>query len=225
MPVASRELNLWSLVMSVTHPHGLSCSVNRGVVLTTWLLSALGLATLIYLNLSQPHRDGTGKTILYGFCLFACSLFSYLYNARLFPRALALLRKLDHAAIFLLIAGTYTPFLSLNIHGLFDVPLLYWIWGCALAGMALRLKLGARHDRIFVGFYIMLGWLFVMALPDIMRDTTHFSLLFLGMGAVFYSVGALIFARDIGKWTDPVWHTFVLVAAALHFVAVYSLVA
>ena len=72
--------------------------------------------------------------------------------------------------------------------------------------------------------YILQGWLFLTALPTIIGNVGVFSMWFLALGAITYSLGAAIFARDIGRWTDPVWHAFVLCAAGLHFVAVLSIV-
>jgi hemolysin III len=218
---ASFQYSLW-LLMSITHPSGLSCTVNRGIILATVLLSACGLMAFFVLLYVRPHLD-VGASLVYGASLFACSLCSYLYNAKLFPSAITLLRRLDHAAIFLLIAGTYTPFLTKDVTGLFHISLMYWIWALAFTGIIMRLIVRQGYDRMFVGLYLLLGWSFVMALPQILRQTPEFPLVFLGLGAVFYSIGALIFAKDIGRWTDPVWHGFVLTAASLHFIAVWHL--
>ncbi|MDP9127529.1 MAG: hemolysin III family protein [Pseudomonadota bacterium] len=209
--------------MSVTHPEGVASSVNQSIVLATFLLSLGALATLLLHALSHPANPYSRPSLVYGLCLFACCLCSYAYNARLFPRELSLLRKLDHAAIFLLIAGTYTPFVAGGIRGLFGIPLIDWVWGLALMGILIRLQLPECYDRVVVGLYLLLGWLFLTALPEILRLTAPTPLIFLGLGALFYTVGALVFARDIGRWTDPVWHSFVLVAATLHFLAVASL--
>ncbi len=81
-----------------------------------------------------------------------------------------------------------------------------------------------QYDRLFVGLYVALGWLFLTAIPDIMHHVSGFSMIFLALGAIVYSLGAVIFARDIGHWTDPVWHACVLGASALHFIAVLSLI-
>ncbi len=208
--------------MSVTHPTGLACRINRTIVFLTALLSVFALLSLILLNSFYPSVDGH-KDIVYGTCLFTCSFFSYLYNVRFPLLSASILRRLDHAAIFLLIAGTYTPFAIENIRSLFGISLLYLTWGLAITGIGLRLIFRERYNRMFIGLYLMFGWLFLTALPDILRHLPSTPLLFLAAGAVVYSVGAAIFARDIGRWTDPVWHACVLCASALHFMAVLAL--
>lgn len=133
----------------------------------------------------------------------------------------ALLRYLDHAAIFLLIAGTYTPFAA-GIRGPFHQSLLSWVWSLALAGIALKLFLPKAHDRAFVGLYLAIGWLFVSAGDEVVRAVPPLPLLFLGLGGLAYTAGAAVYARDIGRWTDPVWHGCVFAGVIGHFVAVIT---
>jgi hemolysin III len=210
--------------MSVTHPTGLSRRVNRRIVASTLLLSGCAFGIFLILNILQPGRCGGIESVIYGASLFTCSLCSHLYTKRCYWFPTSLLRHLDHAAIFLLIAGTYTPFAARTISGPFGVPLIYWVWAVSVVGIILRLLIRKGFDRLFVGLYLLQGWLFLTAIPDIVHQISVFSMIFLGLGAVAYSVGAAIFARDIGRWTDPVWHSFVLSAVVLHFVAVLELV-
>ncbi len=93
--------------------------------------SGCALLCLIIVNIVQPHRYGSAESLIYGICLFVCSFFSYLYTTRYTRLRASLLRKLDHAAIFLLIAGTYTPFAVAGINGPLGIRLLYWIWALA----------------------------------------------------------------------------------------------
>jgi len=210
--------------MSKTHAEGTSRAVNRAVVKATLLFSIAALATLVALATMHPHHPASLASVIYGACLFLCALSSFLYTRRASAASNPLLRHLDHAAIFLLIAGTYTPFAGGGITGLFGVSLLTIIWVLALGGVVLRLLIRRGYDRLFVGLYIAIGWIFVTALHDITQRIALQPLVFLGLGAVTYSLGAILFARDIGRWTDPVWHGCVLAAAFLHFLAVLSLV-
>jgi hemolysin III len=210
--------------MSVTFPTGLSRRVNRVLLTATLAFGGSGLMFLALLAVVGPEREDSGPSLVYGLCLVACTLFSFLYNMREHAPGRKLLRLLDHVAIFLLIAGTYTPFAATGIPGPFGVTLLHWVWGLASLGIALKLLLPPAYDRIFVIVYLAIGWLFVSALGDVVARVPSLSLAFLAAGGVAYSVGAVLYARDIGRWTDPVWHSCVLTGAVTHFVAVVAFI-
>jgi hemolysin III len=205
--------------MSITRPAGVSRQVNRAILTATLAFAGIALAVLAIIALAAHDA----ASLVYGLCLAACSLCSFLYNMLERAKRRDVLRYLDHAAIFLLIAGTYTPFAATGLHGPFGVSLLAWVWGLALVGMALKLVLPKAHDRAFVGVYLAMGWLFVTAVDEVLRHVPPLSLGLLAVGGLAYTVGAIIYARDIGRWTDPVWHSFVLAGAVTHFLAVVAL--
>ena len=207
--------------MSVTYSAGWSRTLNRSVVASTFALSAIGLCLLVGRAITT-HSVHNPSFIIYGASLFVCCLCSFMYTRRLDDQGSRVWRHLDHAAIFILIAGTYTPFV-VGIDGPLGVGLTWWAWALATLGVTLRLLLRNAYARLFVLLYIAIGWLFVTALPEILARVNEISLLFLAAGAVSYTIGALLFAKDIGRWTDPVWHTFVLGGCALHFLAVLAL--
>mgnify|MGYP001346270030 CR=1 FL=1 len=207
--------------MSVTPAAGLARRVNRAVLTATlafggWALLALALLTL------WARRGSVAASLVYGVSLVACALCSFLYNMLERTRRRALLRWLDHAAIFLLIAGTYTPFAAAGLHGPFGGSLLAWVWALAGTGMALKLVLPRAHDRAFIAVYLALGWIFLWAADEVIRTIPALPLLLLAAGGLAYTVGAIIFARDIGRWTDPVWHSCVLAGIVAHFLAVVA---
>lgn len=205
--------------MSTTPPAGVARRINRAILTATLAFGAIALAALAIVAFAAHDAP----SLVYGLCLAACSLFSFLYNMLERAPRRALLRYLDHAAIFLLIAGTYTPFAAIGIHGPFGVSLLAWIWGLAIAGIALKLILPKAHDRAFVGLYLAMGWLFLTGADEVLRQVPPLSLALLLIGGLAYTIGAVIYARDIGRWTDPVWHSFVLAGAVTHFFAVVAL--
>src|SRR5216683_3162429 len=174
---------------------GLSRLVDRAILTATLAFSGGALIGLVALAFASTASHGTGASLIYGVCLVLCSLCSYLYNMLETARRRGLLRYLDHAAIFLLIAGTYTPFAT-GFHGPF--------------GFALKLLLFGSYDRVFVAIYLAIGWLFVSALNQFLSLITPSSLIFLTIGGVAYTVGAIIYARDIGRWTAAIWHGCVL---------------
>jgi hemolysin III len=211
--------------MSITHPIGLSRTVNRAILTATLAFGGAALTTFIILALFLPDRHDKIVGLIYGASLFICSLCSYAYTHFETAQLRWLLRHFDHAAIFLLIAGTYTPFAATGITGPFGFSLLYEVWGLAFLGIALRLILRHGYDRFFISLYLSLGWLIVTSFHGVIQHVAFLPLVFLGAGAIVYTIGALIFARDIGRWTDAVWHSCVLTAACLHFCAVLTLLA
>lgn len=208
--------------MAKSQTSGVSRRVDRVILTATLAFSGGALVGLIILAFAIPDRHGTGASLIYGVCLLLCSLFSYLYNMLETARRRRLLRYLDHAAIFLLIAGTYTPFAT-GFHGPFGFGLLEWVWGLAIVGIVLKLLLFGSYDRIFVAIYIAIGWLFISALHQFVTMITPPSLIFLAIGGIAYTVGALIYARDIGRWTAAIWHGCVLTGSLTHFIAVILL--
>jgi len=208
--------------MSLTHPTGLSRTVNRGILTATLAFSSAAFATLVIVAIFLHDRHGATVSLIYGACLFTCSLCSFIYTRYDTASLRWLARHFDHAAIFLLIAGTYTPFAAAGINGPFGVSLLYWVWGLAFCGIALRLILRHGYDRVFVGFYLALGWLIVTSMRGVMQHVVLLPLILLGLGGLAYTIGALIFARDIGRWTDAIWHSCVLTGKCLHFCAVLA---
>ena len=201
---------------------GLSRLVDRAILTATLAFSGGALIGLVALAFASTASHGTGASLIYGVCLVLCSLCSYLYNMLETARRRGLLRYFDHAAIFLLIAGTYTPFAA-GFQGPFGFALLEWVWGLAIVGIVLKLLLFGSYDRLFVGIYLAIGWLFVSALNQFLATITPSSLVFLTIGGVAYTVGALIYARDIGRWTAAVWHGCVLTGSLTHFIAVVLL--
>ena len=209
------------IVAQLVLPTGVARLVNRAVLTATLAFGAAGLALLFAVALVERDPSFAATSLIYGTSLAACALCSFLYNMLEAAPRRDLLRRLDHAAIFLLIAGTYTPFAG-GIRGLFGISLLAWVWGIALVGVLLKLFVGKAFERGFVALYLALGWLAVTAGRDV-ASLPVVPLVLLGIGGIAYTVGALIYARDIGRWTDPVWHSCVLAGNVMHFLAVIAL--
>ncbi|HYM01456.1 MAG TPA: hemolysin III family protein [Stellaceae bacterium] len=201
---------------------GRSRLVDRAFLAATLVFGATAFVALVVLTLVARDPGFTSASLVYGASLVACTLFSFLYNTNEATRWRPWLRYLDHASIFLLIAGTYTPFGATGMDGPIHGSLLTWVWCLAIAGMALKLFLPKSFDRLFVGVYVALGWVFVTAADDALRCIPVAPLILLGLGGLAYTVGACIFARDIGRWTDPVWHGCVLAGIVMHFTAVIT---
>ncbi|TVR65490.1 MAG: hemolysin III family protein [Gemmatimonadales bacterium] len=147
-------------------------------------------------------------------------LASTLYHAFPWPRAKATLRKLDHASIFLLIAGSYTPFTLGVLRGGWGWTLFGMIWTLALAGVLLKTFGGLRFPRLSLALYLGMGWLVVVAIVPLVQSLPPAGLAWLVGGGLAYTVGVIFYARDHFPYSHFIWHLFVLAGTVCHFVAV-----
>jgi hemolysin III len=194
------------------------------VILGATLAAALGgAAALAALALQRQLGTGAGAALIYAATLVASTLASFLYHAFHQSPQRAWLRRLDHAAIFLLIAGTYTP---VGLVGLADgngKPLVIAVWTLALLGACLKLVVGRRWDAIFVLVYVLIGWLALFDVVGLVRALAPGILALLAAGGLAFSFGALIHWRAAGAWATPCWHSLVLAGCAVHYGAILSI--
>jgi hemolysin III len=134
------------------------------------------------------------------------------------------LRRLDHAAIFLKIAGTYTPFAAIKIGGAAGLALLGTVWSVALFGSAAKMLLASTWDRLAIPLYLTLGWGGIVMVHDLAASATLPSLVLLGAGGVLYTVGVAFHLWRSLPYQNAVWHAFVLAGTGCHFGAVTSAV-
>jgi hemolysin III len=157
---------------------------------------------------------------VYGFTLFLLYLFSTLYHG-LRGRAKRVFRVLDHYAIYLLIAGTYTPFSLVGIGGVTGWWLFGAVWGLALLGITIDTLRGDGGRLLSVAIYLIMGWLIVFALNPIIAALPPLGFRLLVAGGLFYTVGVLFYALDDRwRWGHGVWHLFVLAGSISHYFAI-----
>jgi hemolysin III len=161
-----------------------------------------------------------------GFSVFGASLIllymaSALYHGTRHPGLKTVFKTLDHCAIFLLIAGTYTPFLLVNMRESSGWTLLAIIWSLAITGVALKMIFKNRFELARVGIYIAMGWLIVVAFSDLAANLSDRALYLLIGGGVAYTVGVIFYLADRIPYMHAVWHLFVIGGSALHFSAIY----
>jgi hemolysin III len=130
------------------------------------------------------------------------------------------LRRIDHAAIFLMIAATYTPFAANRLGHTTGIALLAAIWLCAMAGVILKLRFPRRFDRLSVIFYLAMGWMIVAVAKPLSAALASVDLWLLVAGGLVYSAGVIFFLMERLPFHKSVWHSFVLVAVALQFAAI-----
>lgn len=195
-------------------------SISHGVGL------AAALVAIPFLLVASVQR-GTAATIV-GASVFAATVLllygaSTLYHALPGPRVKALFRKLDHGAIFLLIAGTYTPFTLGVLAGPWGWTLFGVVWALAATGIALKAFDRMAHPVASTGLYVGMGWLALVALPQLLDRVPGVGLALLAAGGLAYTLGVVFFATDARvRYGHFVWHIFVLAGTACHFGAVYA---
>jgi len=185
-------------------------------------VAALASAPILVLTTAQ-----TGRTLnVIGAAIFAVTMVllycaSTIYHAVPHPRTKALLKKLDHGAIFLLIAGTYTPFTLGALNGPWGWSLLSVVWGLAVIGVTLKAFDRIEHPFASLGLYLLMGWLCLVALEPLLERVPQQGLLLLGAGGFAYMEGVAFFATDSRlRYGHFIWHLFVLTGTGCHFFAV-----
>jgi hemolysin III len=132
------------------------------------------------------------------------------------------LRRFDHSAIYVLIAGTYTPFLAQIKIGLASAGLTIGIWSVAALGIVLKLLLPGRFERLSIVIFLLLGWSGVIAYDAAVSALPSSSLWLIAAGGALYSIGVVFHLWESLRFHNPIWHTFVLLAAVCHYIAVVN---
>lgn len=186
------------------------------------LASAAGGAVLVTLAARYGDLWQLLGVAVYSASLFLLYLASTLYHAARRQVAKARLRVFDHCAIYVLIAGTYTPFTLGVLRGAWGWVLLVVVWVLALGGIAYKLFLLGRFPRLSTGMYLAMGWLAVVTLPTLVRVLPAATLLWLVAGGLAYTVGTVFFHSRRIPYAHAIWHGFVLAGSVCHFVAVLT---
>lgn len=157
---------------------------------------------------------------VFGATLILLYTASTLYHSVPSPRAKSVLRVIDHCAIFLLIAGTYTPFTLVNLRGPWGWSLLGVIWGLALAGILLRATVSHARKRSFLALYLAMGWAVVVAIEPLIESVAPGGIALLVAGGLAYTAGVVFYRWRSLPYHHAIWHAFVLAGSVLHFFAV-----
>jgi hemolysin III len=187
-------------------------------------LSVVGLVVLIIHAINAGDPWYLGGVITYGISLLALYLASTIYHSTPRSRSNALLQRLDHAAIFILIAGTYTPFLLTELRGTFGWITFGLIWGIAVGALVAKLILTKAFVKPPVWLYVVMGWFAVLTFSGSMRDIGVASLVFLLVGGAFYTSGILFYRWRQLPLGHAIWHLFVIGGSVFHFFSVMHLV-
>jgi hemolysin III len=193
-------------------------TISRGIGL---LLSIAGLAVLVAFASLYGDAWHITSSAVYGATLILLYTASTLYHGIPQSKGKQLLRRLDHAAIFLLIAGTYTPFTLVNMRGVWGWSLFGLVWGLAILGMVLELVMKRRIKWLSISLYLGLGWLVLIAIKPLIDSVATGGVVLLLAGGLSYSLGVFFYVWKRLSYHHAVWHLFVMGGSALHFFSVF----
>jgi hemolysin III len=207
-----RELSVAEeIVNSITHGIGV-------------LLSIAALVILVVMASLHGNAWHIVSFAIFGASLIILYTSSTLYHSFTGVKVKNVFARLDHASIFVLIAGTYTPILLTTLRGLLGWILFGIIWGTAITGIVIRSIYLHKFRKLMVAVYMIMGWLFVFALKSVMSNMPAVSLWLLLAGGITYSLGVIFYALRNLRFGHGIWHLFVLGGSIMHFFAIiYSL--
>jgi len=206
-PALTHGISLEEIVNSVTHGIGL-------------VLSVVGFVVLLVLAIMHGTAWHIVGCAIYGSTLICLYAASTLYHGISSLRRKRVLRMFDQSAIYLLIAGTYTPFLLVNLRGGWGWSLLGIVWGCAMAGIVFKLWL-VEHFKVFsMVLYLAMGWLAVVAIKPLLTHVSAVGLGWLVAGGVMYTIGIVFYASRRIPFGHAVWHMLVMAGSFCHYLAV-----
>jgi len=174
--------------------------------------------------LAARNGDGwqLGAAIVFGVCLLLLYAASTLYHAVAHPVAKGRLKVFDHCAIYLLIAGTYTPFTLIGLRGALGWTLFIAIWALALAGVVFKLFFTGRFRLLSTLVYVAMGWLVVLAIKPVMAALDAWTFGWLLAGGVSYTLGTVFYHRESIRYSHAIWHLFCIAGSVCHYVAVMA---
>ena len=201
---SEERLNIWS------HALGL-------------FLSLLAFPFLITKAFTYSGFWQVSSFIIYGLSLIVLYAASTFYHASVNPKNRRKLNIFDHAAIYALIAGSFTPFCIIALDSDLGWYLFIFVWIFALIGIILKLFFTGRFDKLSTAMYLLMGWQVVFFIKPLMKVLTNFGLNLLIIGGVFYTVGAMLYSIKKIPYNHAIFHLFVLLGSASHFFALYTL--
>ncbi len=183
-------------------------------------LSIAGLVVLVSFSALYGTAWHIASTSIYGATLILCYTASTLYHSIPHPKAKRVLQQIDHATIFLLIAGTYTPFTLVNMREGWGWWLFGTVWSIAIFGMIFELFTQQRYKKVSLGLYLGLGWLALVAIKPMLETVGAGGLSLLVLGGLFYSLGVIFYVWERLAYNHAVWHLFVLAGSIFHFFSI-----
>ena len=184
-------------------------------------LSVIALVLLVVYASLKGNAWHIVSFSIYGVSLIVLYSASTFYHYVQNPRLRHKLNIFDHSAIYILIAGTYTPFTLVVLKGWVGWTIFGVSWGLALAGIILKLFFTGKYDKISTFAYVLMGWVVIFAIKPLVQNLPFEGLMWLLAGGIFYTVGAVLYSIKGIKYNHAIFHIFVLLGSFAHFIAVF----
>src|SRR6201982_52355 len=191
-------------------------AADRVIHIIGTLVGVVCSAVLVGIAALTGDRQVFYASVVYSSCLLTMLACSAAYHLVSNPSRRKSLRQLDHAAIFLMIAGTYTPFTTCRLHGVWAIGMTGAVWTGAVAGAVTKLLCPRRIERVSTAAYLALGWIILVGMRPLLSSVDVQTAVLLGVGGALYSIGTGLYLWRAFPFHNSIWHSFVLVAASFH---------
>lgn len=187
-----------------------------------FILALLGSVLLLNRGLQEGIHLRFFSYLIYSLGLLTLYLASTLYHSAKVPKLKKRLNFFDHSAIYVLIAGTYTPIALLTMKGTWGLAILCTVWILAIIGIILKFFFIGRYSKFSTATYVLMGWVVVIAIKPLINSMVTQGLLWLLAGGIFYTIGALLYQRKSMKYNHAIFHVFVLLGSLCHYIVILN---
>ena len=187
-----------------------------------FILALLGSVLLLNRGLQEGIHLRFFSYLIYSLGLLTLYLASTLYHSAKVPKLKKRLNIFDHSAIYVLIAGTYTPIALLTMKGTWGLAILCTVWILAIIGIILKFFFIGRYSKFSTATYVLMGWVVVIAIKPLINSMVTQGLLWLLAGGIFYTIGALLYQRKSMKYNHAIFHVFVLLGSLCHYIVILN---
>ncbi len=208
-------------IEDIKHYSAIEERINIGSHATGFVLSVVALVLLVRYAAIYGNAWHVVSFSIFGVSLMVLYAASTVYHSAKNPRFRRKMRIVDHASIYILIAGTYTPFTLVTLHGVTGWVVFGVTWGMAVTGVILKLFYTGKYDSLSTVMYVFMGWIIVFAIKPLINNLASDGLFWLVAGGMAYTTGAILYSIKKIKFNHAIFHVFVLTGSFCHFVAVY----
>ena len=187
-----------------------------------FMMALIGSMVLLIRGLQEGIHLRFISYLIYCFGLLTLYLASTLYHSAKVPELKKRLNVFDHSAIYVLIAGTYTPIALLSMKGIWGWVIFCIIWVLAVAGVVLKFYFTGRYSKISTATYVLMGWVILIAIKPLINCMATDGLLWLLAGGIFYTIGAFLYQRKSMKYNHAIFHVFVLLGSFCHYIVILN---
>ena len=195
---------------------------NMWTHLTAFIIGLIAFHALMRKSFATDNTTIITAAGIYGLCVLFTFLASTLYHAVTEPRLKEIFHLMDHLLIYLMIAGTYTPFALILLPGFWGHVLFVTIWGLAIFGIIFKIFMLGKMRLLSTILYLFMGWIGVIAIVPIMSALPHAGVMWMLGGGIIYTLGVLFFMLESVPFAHTIWHLFVILGAAFQFICIYN---